>query len=74
MTFLVYEGGEWRKETRAEVMRREDLEGKCPCDVCWKEARDHGVYVWPLLPEAREKLKRCESCGRVIPSKSEDED
>lgn len=58
------ETGKWEKETKEEVMEKQDIEGNKPCDLCWEDARDNGIYVWPLkLPP--EKFKRCK-CGRMI--------
>lgn len=65
-TFKLTKSGKWRKETKAEVMRQEDIEGKRPCSKCWKEARDNGVYVWPLLPSALKRATRCPGCSRVL--------
>jgi hypothetical protein len=53
----------WRAETKEECLQKEDIEGKRPCDKCWKLARD-GVFVWPLKDYS--KVKRCKSCGRII--------
>lgn len=61
----VYENGEWRSETKEECMEKVDIEGKKPCERCWKAALD-GVYVWPIKEEFVNTLKRCKHCNRVI--------
>ena len=61
-----YKRGKWVDETKEEVQARVDIEGKSPCDRCWKEARDNGIYVWPLLPAALRKAVRCPVCKRLI--------
>jgi len=53
----------WRKETKAEVMEKIDIEGKKPCEKCWTKARI-GIYAWPVENPAI--LKRCIHCGRVV--------
>jgi len=58
--------GKWVKESKQEVMLKVDIEGKSPCDKCWKTARDCGIYVWPLKEEAKAKAKRCLGCGRIV--------
>ena len=71
MSVLKYDSttGKWRKETKEEVMEKEDLEGKRPCNKCWRAARDYGVYVWPLTQDGstnEPSFKRCKYCGRII--------
>lgn len=53
----------WRNENKKELMEKIDIEGKSPCEKCWKHAK-HGVYVWPV--KDTKSLKRCKFCGRVI--------
>lgn len=53
----------WREETKEEVLQKEDIEGKNPCNFCWKDAKKNGVYSFPLKNHIR--LKRCK-CGRVM--------
>lgn len=53
----------WRRETKEEVMEKQDIEGNKPCDLCWEAARDQGVYAFPLTEAVT--LKRC-PCGRMI--------
>lgn len=64
--FKLDDNGKWIKETKEEVMLKEDIEGKNPCEKCWELARDNGIYSWPLLPEKLAEVKRCEVCQRVI--------
>jgi hypothetical protein len=55
----------WRPQNKQEVMNDyPDLEGFRPCDECWENARDNGVYCWPLNKDP-ETVKRCK-CGRRI--------
>lgn len=61
-----YKDGKWVKESKEEVMDKEDLEGKKPCEKCWKSALDNGVYSWPLREEFLKAAKRCPKCGRII--------
>ncbi len=64
MPIRVFENGRWRKETKEEVMAKEDIEGNNPCEKCWKQARRQGVLVWPLKENVRHK--RCPNCGRSL--------
>jgi hypothetical protein len=55
--------GVWRKETKAEVMAKVDIEGKSPCEKCWIKARI-GIQSWPLADNV--PVKRCLHCNRII--------
>lgn len=55
--------GKWEPESKEDVLKKEDIEGNRPCDLCWESARDQGVYVFPLKEAVA--IKRC-PCGRMI--------
>lgn len=65
MSILNYNSktGKWEPESKEEVLQKEDLEGNKPCELCWEDARDNGVYSFPLTDKVT--LKRC-GCGRMI--------
>lgn len=58
--------GKWRKLNKEEVIAESvDIENKHPCDLCWEDARDNGIYAWPIKEECIKAFRRC-SCGRVL--------
>lgn len=57
--------GKWRKLTKDEVIAESDIENNRPCDLCWEDARDNGIYAWPIKADCIKAFKRC-SCGRVL--------
>ncbi len=61
-TILVFdkESKLWRIQSKEDVKKHKDIEGKCPCDFCWENARDYGT-----LAVASEDVPRCK-CGRAI--------
>ena len=72
MSFTEYDliTGQWRKRTKTEVMNDVDCEGNRPCEQCWEDARDKGIYAWPLKVNA-DRFNRC-VCGRMIGLKTPD--
>ena len=53
-------------ESKEKILRMVDLENKSPCDLCWENARDNGIYCFPLTQEGKNLAKRCKNCNRII--------
>jgi hypothetical protein len=49
---------------KKELMTQKDVEGRSPCEKCYKL----DLYTWPLKGRGsfRKHYKRCEYCGRAI--------